>query len=72
MQARDEQDVLSVSTIGTNELQQLAALVREVREAAFSFHNRNERTATVAENLRFILIPRLSVSTIGTNELQRL
>ena len=37
---------------------------------AFSFHNRNERTATSTKSRFFFFERKLSVSTIGTNELQ--
>ena len=87
---------LSVSTIGTNELQldleQGVVIVREnfqfpqsertncncrnelnawSRHSSFSFHNRNERTATRTQILYLRGLDTLSVSTIGTNELQQ-
>ncbi len=37
---------LSVSTIGTNELQPRCSMRSKNRTGTFSFHNRNERTAT--------------------------
>ena len=61
---------LSVSTIGTNELQLILPPAAVALTDAFSFHNRNERTAT-ASNPRAVRPSKsLSVSTIGTNELQ--
>ena len=64
---------LSVSTIGTNELQ-LGVPVSELADlyGTFSFHNRNERTATNLDNFTPFPTDLLSVSTIGTNELQPL
>ena len=61
---------LSVSTIGTNELQPLCRFRIAARAISFSFHNRNERTATVFGATSRREHPALSVSTIGTNELQ--
>ncbi len=63
---------LSVSTIGTNELQRGIFEMRRADVIAFSFHNRNERTATALPIADLGAYGFLSVSTIGTNELQPL
>ena len=62
---------LSVSTIGTNELQLVLFLLLFIPLPAFSFHNRNERTATGTPRMTTQAMSPLSVSTIGTNELQQ-
>ena len=90
-----EFEPLSVSSIGTNELQPFSFLSRIASSisfqfpqsertncnlllfgygvrmrTAFSFLNRNERTATAAKGSPSNRIGHLSVSSIGTNELQ--
>jgi len=61
---------LSVSSIGTNELQHLIGYSPRRTYFTFSFLYRNERTATTREPSRCFANKRLSVSSIGTNELQ--
>ena len=63
---------LSVSTIGTNELQRWTTTCGACTPKSFSFHNRNERTATGRMFLTCAPMLVLSVSTIGTNELQQI
>ena len=58
---------LSVSTIGTNELQQTAVSATGAARATFSFHNRNERTAT-SFRLKTIFCPISSFSFHNRNE----
>ena len=62
--------VLSVSSIGTNELQlqETWFILRGI--SSFSFLYRNERTATQAAGASHTIQDELSVSSIGTNELQ--
>ena len=61
---------LSVSSIGTNELQLAPKWRARCLATPFSFLYRNERTATEQKFLKAVKPPRLSVSSIGTNELQ--
>ena len=67
----DENEILSVSSIGTNELQQPSPIPVIAVQPTFSFLYRNERTATVARLDADAVRRCLSVSSIGTNELQR-
>ncbi len=62
---------LSVSSIGTNELQLILFPPWAYIIFSFSFLYRNERTATRLPKFVRRLIFQLSVSSIGTNELQR-
>ena len=62
---------LSVSSIGTNELQRLSTFRNTLRLGPFSFLYRNERTATISPIAPPQPVSKLSVSSIGTNELQR-
>jgi len=61
---------LSVSSIGTNELQRTRMKHLNISPDSFSFLYRNERTATVWSDCFFCRCFDLSVSSIGTNELQ--
>jgi len=61
---------LSVSSIGTNELQRAADRQCFAACRAFSFLYRNERTATRQVGRILCTHAQLSVSSIGTNELQ--
>jgi len=61
---------LSVSSIGTNELQRRIGSDCLRKRSPFSFLYRNERTATRDRHHCPTQSPQLSVSSIGTNELQ--
>jgi len=63
-------EILSVSSIGTNELQQTNIVAKGRYRPSFSFLYRNERTATFVHFERDCRARKLSVSSIGTNELQ--
>ncbi len=67
---RLEKQQLSVSSIGTNELQRNHFRETLSNFATFSFLYRNERTATLGILLLLGTHVLLSVSSIGTNELQ--
>ena len=67
---RDALKHLSVSSIGTNELQLFSVMIAIKCSSTFSFLYRNERTATAPPIAAARPACRLSVSSIGTNELQ--